>query len=371
MTINVRPVVVTFIGSLVFLSGCATSVAPNPNASHSYHDELGEFRELPRARLGALPFKGPFTLYTAADVSDLGTHTYKAGPLEIDNERERGIVYTRSGGFLDIAHVRNSADMTAYIHARALLAIERGWEVFEFKGHEPSTYRVELCYPDDWEQLDVETRHRYTNELALRLAQRVAFDVMTWHEIITWHGYKSTIVIPESNSAFTYDDIPSHALGVQLAADALRTGRDFDLEMSRLLDEALSDLGAVEGDELDLAMNEVEGAWWDRLRGPERRLLDIGTDDGKIDPWVVNGHADEPRPYSLARMDDIEGRDFSGFYRVQIDPNVLEGFAIRSVIGEDREYIDPETDFPVLIEDIADSLDIERVQDLPEQAARR
>lgn len=356
---------------LSMLSGCASSIAPNPAVADSFDDELGEFQSLPRARMGALPFEGAFTLYDSADPHNLGTHSYDAGLLDIDSERERGIVYTRRAGFIDIAHLRNAADMTAYIHARARLAIERGWDEFSFRGNEPSTYRVALCYPDDWSELSADDRHRIGEELAVRVAQRVAFDVMTWHEIITWHGYKSTIVIPENNSAFTHDDTTSHALGIELAGDALRTGRDFDMELTRLLDESMSDLQAVEEDELKQAMARVDGAWYDSFTGPKLRMLDIGTGDGLIEPWVVDGFGDDVRVFELTRFDNVDGRDFSGFYQVSIDPNVLEGFKIRDVIGENREYIYPEIDFPVLIADIADRLEVEEVNDIPRHAIQR
>ena len=371
MKIKAMSMLTVVATTLALASGCATSIAPNPDTSISYDAELDRYTDLPRARMGALPFEGPFTLFDAPDPDDLGVHAYEAGPLDIDDEVERGIVYTRRGGFLDIAHVRNSIDMTAYVHARARLAIQRGWDEFAFRGNEPSTYRVQLCYPEDWLQMDADERHALGEELALRIAQRVAFDVMTWHEIITWHGYKSTIIIPENNSAFTYDDVPSHALGVQIAGEAIARGGDFDQEVTRILAESLEELGVVEKDELKAAMRQVEGQWWDALGGPKRRLLDIGASDGLIEPWVVDGHGDDVHTFRVVQMDDVQGRDFSGFCRVLIDPNVLEGFAVRRVIGEDREYIDPETDFPVLVADIAESLEVERVEELPEHAIRR
>lgn len=354
-----------FIIGMSSLSGCATRVAPRPSTNASYDAELEPFTDLPRARIGALPFPGPFTLFDAVDLQtdDLGRHAYAAGPLDIDQERERGIVYTRRAGFLDIAHIRNSADMTAYVHARAKLAIERRWNEFAFKGSEPSTYLVTLCYPEDWSRIGANERAKLIDELALRIAQRVAFDVMTWHEIITWYGYKSTIVIPENSSAFTYDDVPSHALGVQLAAKALRSGLDYDQEMSRLLDRAMLELGAVDRETLDLAVERAKGSWWDGLGKPKARLLDIGTGDGVIEPWLVEGLVEglsdkEPIQFRVVGMDDIGGRDFTGFYLVQIDPNVLEGFDVRGVIGSDHEYVNPDTDFPLLITDISQKLDI-------------
>ena len=356
---------------VLLASGCASSISPNPEVAYSFDDELGEFSELPRSRMGALPFEGLFTLYDSADPGNLGTHRYASGLLEVDQGHERGIVYTRRAVFLDIAHIRNAADMTVYIHARARLAIERGWDDFTFRGNEPSTYRVELCYPPDWYDMSIHDRHRLGEELAIRIAQRVAFDAMTWHEIITWHGYKSTILIPESNSAFTHDDTTSHALGIELAGIAIRSGRDYNMEFSRLLDESMVDLEAVSEEELKQAMSRVEGSWYDSFSGPKLRMLDIGTGDGLIEPWIVEGHGDDLHVFKLVQLDDIEGRSFTDFYRVSIDPNILEGFKVRDVIGEDREYVYPATDFPVLVADIADRLNIDRVDEFPMHAIGR
>ena len=321
--------------------------------------------------MGALPFTGPFTLFEYADPEKLGTHAYATGNmLGIDNERERGIVYTRRAGFLDLAHLRNSADMTAYVYARARLAIEQDWDEFAFKGEEPSTYKVILCYPDGWEDLDADERARLGDEIALRMSQRIAFDVMTWHEILTWYGYKSTLVIPEKNSAFSYDDVPSHALGVLLAGEALRSGQEYDREMSRLIDASLADLGVADEETTKEAIAAVEGDWWSSMGSSKRRLLDVGTGDSVVEPWVIESFLDgERHDFQIPVLYSVDGRDFTGFYQLQIDPNVLEGFAIRDAIGEDREYVEPEHDYPVILQDIARSLEAEDAEAFPEHAA--
>lgn len=356
--------------TMALLNGCAGTVAPRPGDVHSYDERLEPFDQLPRVRLGALPFFGTFTLYEHAQAGQLGTHTYESDMvLGIDNERERGIVYTRKAGFFDIAHIRNSADMTAYVYARAKLAISLGWDEFAFKGKEPSTYKVQLCYPESWGGLDAQEQARVGQELAIRMAQRIAFDVMTWHEVLTWYGYKSTLVIPEKNSAFTYDDVPSHALGVQLAAAALRSGGDYDQEMTLGLNRAMEELGAVDEEVESEVIRHVEDDWWTTLGGPKRRLLDIGLGDGVVEPWVVADFSDgERHDFELATLADVEGHDFSGFYQLLIDPNVLEGFAIRDVIGEDREYIDPGVDFAVIINDIAQTLEMPAEDGIPDLA---
>jgi hypothetical protein len=53
----------------------------------------------PRDRIGALPFPGPFTLYTVADPNHLGKHRYGTFgriPIIQTEEKERGI---KAGNF--------------------------------------------------------------------------------------------------------------------------------------------------------------------------------------------------------------------------------------------------------------------------------
>lgn len=350
---------------LSIVSGCVSTVPPKPGSNQSFRAELGEFAKLPRARMGALPFPGPLTLHTRADPDDLGHHWYDDSSDNGDkSEHSRGIVYTRRAGFLDMSHVRNAADMTAYIHARTKLAITRGWEAMQFRSFERSHYLVRFKYPSEWERLGDEQRSRAADELAVRVAQHLAHDVMNWHEIITWYGYKSTIIFPERGSAFTYEDTTSHALGIDLAGVALRKGGCFDSQMTALLSEAMDELQAVDEEEFESAIDLVKGEWWSTPGIVRRRMLDIGHDDGVIEPWIVPGmEHDQTVVFRIPDLDVIEGLDCSDFYSLSIDPNILEGFKIRNRLEDSPEHIDPDIHFPVLLADIAEDVDTSPVPD--------
>lgn len=370
---QLQPTLAAALVAVAFATpGCVTAVPPRVDDARLYRDRLGEFADPPRARMGALPFYGLFTLYDRAEIEALGEHSYqRAGLLSQHSEHERGIVYTQRAGFLDIAHIRNSADMTAYIYSRARLAIAEGWPRFQFKGYEPSVYTVSLHYPEGWRDIPEPRRARIIEEIALTLAQRTAFDVMSWHEIITWHGYKSTGILPEKNSAFTYDDIPSHALGVRLAAEAIRSGSDFDQQMTQRLDEVLDMLGAVDPPTQDRAIRAVEGAWWVEPGEPRRRLFDLGTGDGVIEPWVIESlMVDQRHDFRLPPLRAIGGVDLDGFWSVEIDPKVLEAYKLRRVLRTDRRHIHPDTDFPVLVRDIANRAQGEASDPIPDLAVK-
>ena len=178
----------------------------------------------PRHRIGALPFPGTFTLYRAVDPDQLGPHRYGRTPrLFRADERESGIIYTTRAGFLDLAHLRLTVDWTRYYARRVRAAMEAHTEQLALPSLDGETFHVTLRYPDDWHNLDDAQRSALADELALRCGQRLAYQMMTWHELITWFGHRRVLLIDESPSAFTYDDGMSHAIGLRVAERALRS----------------------------------------------------------------------------------------------------------------------------------------------------
>lgn len=359
--------------------GCATAVtAECSGVKYAERARFGQFDRAPRARMGCLPFPGLQTLYVTAEAGRLGSHCYLTGDA---GETSRGVVYTTRGGFLDVAHIRNTVDLTAYIHARVSHAMQRGWSCVRFTAHEPSVYTVDLRYPASWDDLDASERARVVDEAAIRLSQRLALEAMTWHEILTWHGYKSMGVFSEEGSAFTYEDGPSHAVGVLIAGEALRrsagVGGDFDAEVTVLLDQTLADLGIVGKEELEEAIAAVKGDWWDD-GAARRRFLETGLERGTVTPWVVEGLAFDDRSgpvtWIIPTLDDVFGHDCAGLARVDIDPRVFESGDILKELPEAHGSVEPQRDFPVLIAGIRDEIGAEMAsvpgRDAPATAAR-
>lgn len=354
---------------LIWGTGCATSIraACDPEAARV---DFGEFNRLPRARVGCLPFPGPMTLYSSAVADNLGEHCYD----DPNGETSRGIVYTTRGGFLDVAHVRNAADMTAYLHARVSYAMHAGWGCVRFRGHEPSVYEVTLAYPESWADLDPAARLEVIDEAAVRLAQRLALEVMTWHEILTWYGYKSTGLVSESGSAFTYEDGPSHAVGVLIAGEALRAGGDFDARVTALLAQTLDELGVVGKRELRTAISAVDGDWWSGGKAC-RRHLETGLENGVVTPWLVPGldfdDGSVPVSWEIPTLDEVMGHDCTGLAVVRIDPRVGEAGKLYERLGVAGGLIEPTRDFPVLIADIRAEVGPEFARiDPPDQGGR-
>jgi len=75
-------------------------------------------------------------------------------------------VYTCRGGFIDISHLRDSADRTAYCTAVILEKIINGETEFSFQMQEPSMYFVTIRYPDNWGTLPY--KEKIANENSFR-----------------------------------------------------------------------------------------------------------------------------------------------------------------------------------------------------------
>ncbi len=308
--------------------------------------------------MGGLPFPGAFTLYKAADPENLGDHRYTTALRFAlpDREQYRGIVYTCHAGFLDLAHIRKAVDWTKHFSVLIELALMEGSESIALQGEEPSLFHLTIHYPDDWSTLADDERDALIRELSIRMGQRVSYLLSTWHEIITWFGYKTTIIIPEHSSAFTYDDIVSHLVGLQVADAALRDpDRDYDAAVTHALDAALKRLGMVSKKQAAEAIDKVKGLWWE-WDGSKKRYLDIGMEGESIDPWLVRGLSfctdGEGESFTVPTLNTVMDRDFSRFCDVQIEPRIMESNRIRSELEPRPERIRPKDHFPQLMERI-------------------
>jgi hypothetical protein len=318
---------------------------------HEFSD-FGTFNNIPKPRLGCLPYPGAFTLYGVADPERLGHHAYdkQFGA----SEKSDGIIYTTRGGFIDLAHTRKTIDLCKYVAVRIEVALLNDWTALRFKGREPSVYTIHLNYPPAWKTLPAEKKQAIARELSIRIGQRVAMLMVSWHEILTWFGYQAMGVLPEQQSAFTWDDVGSHALGVMVGGLALRdTNREWDDAVTAHLSESLRMLGAVPPDQTSLAVQRVKGLWW-RGFEPLKRQFETGLDGRPIEPWLVRDFPtatkSPPWRYELPRLNDVFGQDYSRLVRIEIKPNVFETGKIRATIPGRPSLIDVDRDLPAIMQ---------------------
>jgi len=296
-------------GGLAFVAGCGVS-----------HNS-GEIN----TRLGCRP------------CSKIGTSFPNPNNLGAHNSSEKnGIVYTCKGGFIDLAHLRNSVDWTKLFAEKTSKHLQNNKE-FSFKLDEPSRYFVKLNCPSNWDNLLNLERERITKNVSVELGQYFAYTGTTWHEILTWFGYKSLGIYPEFGSSFTCEDNFSNLLGTYIAADVLKKGyQDFDKSITNALYEKLDKLGVQPSHIAKKSSKSMKG----------KRHFDIGL-DGYVIPLVVKGICEREEVISYpVPTGDISEYSFS--MQLKVEPREWESSKILNIVRK-QKYIVPNEDFPVIM----------------------
>lgn len=293
------------VGGSVVLNGCGLGSVLGAGLSAGLH--RGLTAEGPRDRVGSLPFPGDGSLWETADAERLGTHVSERFSALALGETGRGTIYTCKAGFIDLAHLRGAADWTRFAHDEVLAAIRAGRTTVRFADHFHGEYEVDLVIPAGWERLSPADREVEEQRAARRAGQRIAYLAMSWHEVATWFGDRTIAFIPEDRSAFTYDDVIAHVIGVRLGGEALAAmavgeESDFDLALTDALHHELRRLGALSEEETAAAAERVEGRWWNGEQCMKRQVA-IGLDEQAVTPWLVPGFGpcagQEPEPQVL------------------------------------------------------------------------
>jgi hypothetical protein len=106
----------------------------------------------------------------------LGNHSYR---FQMVGNEQNGLIYTCRGGIIDLAHVRDNADRTAYLFVRIKQALGSSFLIplYEEGGQRDILLRAAP------ELVSLSESDR--KELALRLAMRISFEMSVWHEIVS------------------------------------------------------------------------------------------------------------------------------------------------------------------------------------------
>ncbi|MGY0157378.1 DUF4056 domain-containing protein [Edwardsiella tarda] len=244
-----------------------------------------------------IPF---YRLNNVVEADTLGRHRYNdslfgalASLAGLGNEHN-GVLYTRRGGFIDMAHVRDSADMTAYIFSHLYPRLGQAFQLN--LGDELAQRRLvfNAFTPPQ------EAQERYT--LAAYLAARLAFHVAAWHEIAQWYGYESIRGFSEGVSAFSPEDLYSNLLGTRLALNLILNGHlaslgQYDAAMMTLLPQALCQLQAQPAVLTRFQFDMLDGRWWDSRQAVPQKFLvlkrNYNTADDRL-PTPVPGELAPP-----------------------------------------------------------------------------
>jgi len=223
--------------------------------------------------MAALPF---IKISDITSREAIGNHVYLG-----DKQEGNGIIYTKRGGFIDLGHLRDCADWTAYLYRQIIsknledefvlnLGNEAGNKTLTIKAFKPDSL------PNPYE-----------------LASKIAYDLSLWHEIATWYGASYIPMVPERYSSFSPEDLFSNLLGTYLGKKALQSSLPYNEAMTFYITEMLDSLESVETyDETYNAMEKVVNVWWtDEERLPSKKVLLMRyfdcSDNVCLEPWTV------------------------------------------------------------------------------------
>ncbi|MGL4602500.1 MAG: DUF4056 domain-containing protein, partial [Plesiomonas sp.] len=145
----------------------------------------------------------------------LGEHFYNgdtfgvAGAILGLSREHNGLIYTRRGGFLDSAHIRDTADNTLFLFSQIYSHLGKAMTLSLSPELASRKIVLRAFSPP------VEPSERYA--LAAHLAAQLAYQLAQWHEIAQWYGYRSIALVSEEVSAFSPEDLYSNLLGSKLA----------------------------------------------------------------------------------------------------------------------------------------------------------
>lgn len=280
-------------------------------------------------------------------VDQLGPHRYLGDPGE-----GNGIIYTLRGGFVDMGHLRDQADWTAYLYSRIVLAKIKGYMSLHL-GREGGSRILNLNIPAELSRDD-----------AVRLAGRVAYDLSVWHEIATWYGSSSIPLMPERYSSFSVEDPYSNLLGITIGMAAIKSSLPYEEAMNKLIETNLEMLGAVSSEiETYMAMEAVRNIWWTRVKHLPNRDILIERQLGVyscLEPWLVPGWADEKiTSYDLVVPEKTsDGQSFNNFYELDFKLNYK--FPLNKIFASRTDRRVTQADFGQLINHIAKDLEVEK-----------
>lgn len=329
--------------SLILLTGCQNIC------------NLSSFNFSPKMRIGSVPSPSFWTRFPEPDA--LGTHSYNYSFSE-----RNGILYTCLGGHIDLVHLRSSADWTAYLAARSYSHMIGANPELTFKVTEPSVYTVSFQYPDGWASLPSHQRQHIASLAAVDLGQYLTYVACVWHEIITWYGFKWTGVYNEHQSAFSWEDMYSNAVGINIAATALRSFPDqpFDEIMTGLINHELTLLSvqsAFIARQTAASVREKRGSQMFVSTDMKIHNFDIGLDDGFITPLNIPAKSGcDPQNPAACPIPSSDLSKYGIKVIVRIQPREWERHEILKAAYQTQDppakYIDPDIHFANIISDI-------------------
>lgn len=282
-------------------------------------------------------------LTETTSIEKIGPHHYLG-----DASEENGIIYSRRGGFIDMAHLRDQSDWTAYLYTQILENKKKG-SLSIVLGREGGEKNLNVIIPSNLNNLDL-----------IHLAGKIAYDLSVWHEIATWFGASTIPFVPERYSSFSIEDPYSNLLGVTIGIQALQSELPYEQAVTLIIKKYLKDLDAVSNEaETFLAMEAVRDIWWtrDKKLPSSKVLLQRQLQVYPcLKPWLVPGWSSENQTSSELTVPELtsNGQTLSEFYQLEFKLNYK--FPFHKMFPERRERNITQNDFDRMLAQVATEL---------------
>ena len=248
----------------------------------------------------------PFFRYAnTLDANKIGPHSYEAGTFSFAKgspngqrgSENNGQIYTLRGGFIDLAHVRDTADNAIALFYRIHPQLGQAIKI-----QLPSEIGPRFINID---AIDVsELNPRQQSELAASIAVRLAYFMAEAHEIAQWNGYRSWAPWSEEVSAYSPEDIYSNMLGAKIALALLNnnltmTRELYNQHMSTWLDASMNWLEPVSRQQTNALFDITDGIWWDSEQAMPSKFMLLKRHyllGDQQSPYLVPQHLAEQHP---------------------------------------------------------------------------
>lgn len=292
-------------------------------------------------RMVAVPVK---KITDITSIDRVGPHKYLGS-----SEEENGIIYTKRGGFIDLGHLRDQADWTAYLYS---MILEKKYdpEIIQALGREGGVKTLSINVTRDLDSLDI-----------MMVAGKIAYDLSVWHEIATWFGASTVPLLPERYSSFSVEDAYSNLLGVTIGIKALQSELPYEEAMTQIISQTLDSLGAVKTEEETYeAMEAVRNIWWTRdHRLPSgkvllERQLNVYT---SVLPMIVPDWANEIQTPVKLEVPSFTAHNqpLTDYYTLEFKLNYK--FPVKKMFPEEINRFITQEDFDHLLAQVAFELE--------------
>lgn len=273
----------------------------------------------------------------------IGPHHYLGNA-----EEGNGIIYSRKGGFIDMAHLRDQSDWTAFLYTQLQQNRLQG------------SLHLVLGYEGGEKSLNVRIPSTMSNSDLILVAGKIAYDLSVWHEIATWFGASTIPFVPERYSSFSVEDPYSNLLGVMIGMQALESNLPYEKAVTSIIEQTLNSLDAVQNEaETYLAMEAVRDIWWTRDKKlpsskvlMQRQLQVYSCQQ----PWLVPGWiGNDQQPHELKIPEyTSDGQLLNALYELEFKLNYK--FPFRKMFPERKERNITQNDFDRLLAQVAKEL---------------